>query len=50
MHSIISITDFSREDIEALIYRALEIKRNEGIKNIDPRKVASLFFENSRYI
>lgn len=45
---VISIRDFSRTEIEELIWKALEIKQgssfDESLKNV---KVASLFFEDS---
>ena len=46
MKDIISIKDFSKQDIDDLIELALEIK-NKGIKEQINQKIASLFFENS---
>lgn len=44
---VISIRDFSREDIEKLISLATEYKKNGTKKLKENLKVASIFFENS---
>ncbi len=46
MKHIISIKDFSKQDIDDLINLALEIKNTNKQHNLN-KKIASLFFENS---